>query len=257
MFYKPIIAGNWKMHHTVNSAIAAVRILRDTIPVIDQVNLIVFPPFIALPAVLHTLQGSSISVGAQTVHWENEGAFTGEISTAMLRDLSVQYAIIGHSERRRYFAETDERVNKRLQAALSAGLHSILCIGESLEEYQAGRTEAVISTQIRAGLSGIDSTLLHRLIIAYEPIWAIGTGMTASPEQAQSVHILIRTLLRQSPAEKGKKLPILYGGSVKAENVVALLKQADIDGVLVGAASVDPRVFAELIMTAAYRQSSY
>ncbi len=242
-----LIAGNWKMNKTVAEAIALVDELKQKSGIISKADVVVCPPFTALPAVVEELQKSSIGVGAQNVHWAESGAYTGEVSAAMLRDIGVRYAIIGHSERRQYFGETDETVNKRLQAALAAGLTPIVCVGESLEQRENGEMASVVTSQLKADFAGLSSEDMESVIVAYEPIWAIGTGKTATPEQAQEVHALIRNQLRESFKTVADGTRILYGGSVKAANATELLNQADIDGALVGGASLKADDFLGII----------
>ena len=194
------------------------------------------------------MQGSNIGLGAQNVHWAEKGAFTGEISAAMLKELGVQYVVIGHSERRQYFGETDETVNKRTKAALAAGLKPIVCVGETLAEREAGATTKVVERQVRVGLAGLHSADWDQLVLAYEPVWAIGTGKTATTAQAQEVHAFIRKLLAElAGAEAAAKLRIQYGGSMKPENAKELISQPDIDGGLIGGASLEAKSFADIV----------
>ena len=218
-----LIAANWKMHHGPAATAAFCTELRDH--ELDGVDVVVCPPFASLAIAVQLLAGTEIGVAAQNVHWENDGAYTGEVSPPMLRELGVYGAIVGHSERREYFGESDETTAKRARAALAAGLFVIACVGETESEREAGETEAVLRRQI-AALGDADD----RLVVAYEPVWAIGTGTTATPELAQEAHALIKSLL---------DVPVLYGGSVKPENAAELLAEPDVDGALVGRASLD------------------
>jgi triosephosphate isomerase len=248
---KPIIAGNWKMYKTAGEALALVNALKDEVEDIKNVEIVVCPPFTALYAVSTIIQGTNLKLGAQNVHWEREGAFTGEIAAPMLKELSVQYAIVGHSERRQYFGETNEGVNKRAKAALAAGLHPIICVGETLQHREAGMTQALVLEQIEGSLAGFSKDDMLDSVIAYEPVWAIGTGRNATPEQAQEVHAYIRCLLASMfDAATANSVRIQYGGSVKAANAAQLLAEADIDGALVGGASLDAKGFAEIVRAA-------
>jgi len=246
---KPIIAGNWKMHFVVSEAEIFVKELiaaLDGGP--DNVDAVVAPPFTALFSIGKLLRGSTIGLAAQNAHWETTGAYTGEVSAKMARDVGCKYVIIGHSERRQYFGETDETANKRLHAVFADGLTPILCVGEILEERKAGRTWTVIETQLRQGLAGVSRDDAESLVIAYEPVWAIGTGETATPDQAQEVHAQIRGLMKDLFDETlAQGLRIQYGGSVKPENVRTLMDQPDIDGALVGGASLKVDSFIKLI----------
>ena len=244
----PVIAGNWKMHNTVDESLALVRELKQLVLGVGGVEIVVAPVFTALDAVSAEINGSNISLASQNIFWEEKGAYTGEIAPGMLTDVGCTYAIIGHSERRQYFGETDESVNKRVKAALAAGLTPILCVGETLEQREAGKTPEVVSRQVKGGLAGLDSAEVDRLIIAYEPVWAIGTGKTATPEQAEEVHADIRGLVSSiAGADTGSGIRILYGGSVKPDNVDVLMSQPDIDGALVGGAALKAESFARII----------
>ena len=245
---KPIIAGNWKMYKTSADAVALVTALKTEVAGITKSEIVVCPPFTVLAAVATALANSNIQLGAQNVHWEKEGAFTGEIAPAMLKDLCVRYAVVGHSERRQFFGETDAGVNKRAKAALANGLRPIVCVGEMLADREAGKTEAVVTGQVRGSLAGFDKAQILETVIAYEPVWAIGTGKTASPAQAQEVHALIRRLLGELfGADVAGQVRIQYGGSVKADNAKELLGQPDIDGALVGGASLKAGDFAAIV----------
>jgi len=241
----PIIAGNWKMNTTVSEAIALVSEMRSGLDEIDGVEKIVCPPFISLVPVREIIKGSSIKLGAQNIYFEDKGAYTGEISPIMLADL-CQFVIIGHSERRQYFNETGEIVNRKVKAALKVGLKPILCIGEKLDENEAGRTEEVVTEQLNLALAEVDS--LNRLIIAYEPVWAIGTGRTATGDQANETIGLIRhNIAKLYDKETAQQLSILYGGSVTADNIAEFVKQPEIDGALVGGASLKAPQFLNIV----------
>jgi len=244
---RPIIVGNWKMHKTTAEAVALVEALKASIASIQDVDIGVAPPFTALMAVAEALRGSAIFVAAQNMHWEPQGAFTGEISAAMLTEVGCTRVIIGHSERRQYFAETDATVNRKLKAALNVQLDPILCIGETLEQREGNATFGVLEQQLRQGLADIPATGMQRLVMAYEPIWAIGTGKTASPAQAQEVHAFIRGLLGHLYGKAlAVEMRIQYGGSVNAGNVQTLMTQPDVDGALVGGASLEASAFAQI-----------
>jgi triosephosphate isomerase len=245
---RPIIAGNWKMNNNSAESVELVSRLKEMISGVKAVEVVVAPPYTALGAVATAIKGTTIALSSQNIFWEEKGAFTGEISPAMLKDVGCQYAIIGHSERRQYFGETNETVNKRLKAALGASLTPIVCIGETLEEREADKTLTVIEQQLKEGLAGISSGEMERVVIAYEPVWAIGTGKTATPEQAQGIHQFIREMLAQVFDEGvAEGIRILYGGSVKPDNVDQLMSQKDIDGALVGGASLKADSFARIV----------
>ncbi|HON61886.1 MAG TPA: triose-phosphate isomerase [Deltaproteobacteria bacterium] len=245
---KPLIAGNWKMFKTLDEAGAYAGDLARRISDVDSTEILVCPPFVYLQTLVKAFEGSPVKIGSQNVFWEDSGAFTGEISAPMLRSIGASYAIIGHSERRQFFGETDETVNKRLLAALRGGLTPIVCVGETLEQREAGKTFAVIEAQVKRGLSGIDTDRASSLVVAYEPVWAIGTGKTATPEIAQESHSFIRGLLKDLFGEETADLVrILYGGSVKGDNIDSLMARADIDGALVGGASLDAASFERII----------
>lgn len=249
---RPIIAGNWKMYKTASEALALINALKSEAAGITKPEIIVCPPFTALYAASTLAAGTNLQLGAQNVHWEKEGAFTGEIAAGMLKELSVTYAIVGHSERRQFFGETDAGVNKRAKAALAAGLRPIVCVGEMLADREAGKTADVVTTQVRGSLAGFGKDDILATVIAYEPVWAIGTGKTASPAQAQEVHALIRRLLGELfGGDVAGKVRIQYGGSVKADNAKELLGQTDIDGALVGGASLKAADFAAIVKAAA------
>ena len=251
MSRKLIIAGNWKMNHTGAATRTAIRQLAEKTAAIETIDIVICPPFTSLATAVSETSDTSIAVGAQNVHWEKSGAYTGEVSAEMLTEIPVRYVIVGHSERRQYFAETDETVNKRLRAALGAGLLPIVCVGETLEERQAGNTDAVVSKQIAGSLANLTATDIESVVIAYEPVWAIGTGVTATPEQAQEVHGQIRQILRDRfDAATGESIRIQYGGSAKVNNVAELMSKPDIDGALVGGASLEPDDFSQLLANA-------
>jgi len=244
---RPVIAGNWKLFKTIAEATAMVNELRPLVAGNTTVEIVVAPVFTALSRVAQALSGSNVRLAAQDCYWQEEGAYTGEVAPGLLADAGCSHVIIGHSERRQYFGETDETVNKKAKAALAAGLTAIVCVGETLAEREADSTFAVIEKQLRGGLAGLTTELLAQTIIAYEPVWAIGTGKTASDDQAQEVHAFIRTLLAQMFChEVADVMRILYGGSVKPDNVKGLMGQADIDGALVGGASLKADSFAAI-----------
>lgn len=248
MSRKPVIAGNWKMFKTVPEALAFVRDIRQTIVGLEHVQVVLCPPFTALALMSDALRGSGISLGAQNVFWEDKGAFTGEISPVMLKDAGCSYVIIGHSERRQYFGETDEKVNQKIKAILGHALIPIMCVGETLDEREAGVTEKIVRAQTAAGLDGLAPEQVAQMVIAYEPVWAIGTGRTASDEDAQAVIAYIRDIVReQFGAAAAGNARILYGGSVKPGNTAGLMSKGDIDGALVGGASLKVESFAEII----------
>ena len=248
---KPIVAGNWKMNKTVADAVTLVQDLKLELGETRGVDVVVCPPFTALKSVVDAASGSRIFVGAQNMHWEKSGAFTGEISAEMLRDIFCHYVILGHSERRQYFGENDEVVNKKAKAAHAANLKPIVCVGETLAEREAGATFKVIEKQVRGSLNGLTKTELTNTILAYEPVWAIGTGKSATTEQAQEVHAQIRKLLAAiSDDSVANSVRIQYGGSVKASNAKELFSQPDIDGGLIGGASLEARSFVEIVKAA-------
>ncbi|HEX3608526.1 MAG TPA: triose-phosphate isomerase [Solirubrobacterales bacterium] len=244
----PYIAANWKMHKTAAEAGEFVDALLPQIAA-TQSDVVICPPFTALSAVVERRYGTAVRVAAQNMHEEEAGAFTGEVSAPMLVELDVEAVVLGHSERRRYFGESDEALARKVRAALTAGLEPILCVGESEEARDAEQTEAVLERQLQADLAAVESTELNRVVVAYEPIWAIGTGRTATPEQAQEACGFIRDLLRERGAV-ADEVRILYGGSVKPANATELMAQPDIDGALVGGASLDPGDFAEIVKAA-------
>ncbi|MBI5749411.1 MAG: triose-phosphate isomerase [Nitrospinae bacterium] len=254
---KPLIVGNWKMNNSTAESVDLAEKLKKTVKDMAGVEVVVAPPFTALGSVRDAIKGSNIKLSAQNVFWEDKGAYTGEVSPLMIRDLDCEYVIIGHSERREYFKESDEIVNKKIKAALRNKLKAIVCVGESLKEREEDKTMQVIESQIRKGLEGILNSELRttnhevRLVIAYEPVWAIGTGRNATPSQANEVHAYIRKLLSQIFNEDiASNIKILYGGSVKPSNSAELMSEKEIDGALVGGASLDTDSFAQIVRSA-------
>jgi len=245
---KKLMAANWKMYKTPDQTR---DFFRDFLPLVgkhDRDEIAVCPPFVDVPAAVEAAKGSNVAIGAQNMYWEKEGAFTGEISTGMLLAVGCTHVIIGHSERRQYFGETDDTVNLKLKAALEAGLIPIVCVGEVLEEREAGLTEDVLRRQCLRAFHAISGKKAAKLVIAYEPVWAIGTGKTATPQLASEAHQLIRSEAGKALGEDlAENLRILYGGSVKPENAKALMSEAEIDGALVGGASLDPKSFAAIV----------
>ena len=240
----PLIAGNWKMFKTVQESVVFVKELRGLVKDVTDVHILVAPPFTALHAVAEAARNTNIGVSAQNFYWEREGAFTGEVSPGMVKEAGAEYAIVGHSERRRLFGESDQIVNRKAKAAIGAGLRPIVCVGETLEERERNETFGVLDRQIRDGLNGLPPTF----VIAYEPVWAIGTGRNATSAQAQEAHAHIRGRLREGfGAEAAGRCHILYGGSVKPENIRELIGQPDVDGALVGGASLDVTSFAAIV----------
>ena len=245
---KPIIAGNWKLNKTPHEAILLVDELKRELVDVTGVDVVLCPPFVDLTDVSDALVDHDIALGAQNVFWEDAGAFTGEISAPMLKDLGVAYVIIGHSERRQYFHETNETVNKRLRAVLKHGLTPIVCVGENLAQRESNKTFDVIKDHCEGSLSGLSAEEMGKVVLAYEPVWAIGTGKTATPQQAQEVHVFIRQLLgKMFNEETASSVRIQYGGSVTPDNIVSLMAQADIDGALVGGASLKAPSFAAIV----------
>ncbi|MDD4601558.1 Triosephosphate isomerase [bioreactor metagenome] len=245
---KPIIAGNWKMHKNIGEAVALVRELAELTADVKEVDMVVCPPFTALYPVSEELKNTGIGLGAQNMYWEKQGAFTGEVSPVMLKDAGCQYVIIGHSERRQYFAETDETVNKKVKTALSYNLIPIMCVGETLEQRETGTTEAIIGQQVKGGLAGLTSAEVAGMVIAYEPIWAIGTGRTASADDANTVCGFVRkTVAELFDIQTAASVRIQYGGSVKPSNIAELMAKSDIDGALVGGAALDAAGFSQII----------
>lgn len=243
---KPVIAGNWKMHKGPESARKFCREFGQVAPPVEDRSVLIFPPALSLTAVRDGLSEHGIGLGVQDIHWESEGAFTGQISAPMAREAGATFALVGHSERRHVFGESDEETGRKVMAAFAAGLTPVLCVGETLEERQAGRLEEVILRQLDAGIADSDDGDLRTILIAYEPVWAIGTGETATPGDAADAHARIRARLRTRLGDAADAVPILYGGSVKPNNATELLSAGDVDGVLVGGASLDPRDFAKI-----------
>jgi triosephosphate isomerase len=250
---RPLIAGNWKLHCGPSDARKlALEIRNGRMGRRDAVDVLLCPPYVSLAAVGEIVHGSGIALGAQNVFWEASGAWTGEVAAPMLVDAGCGWVILGHSERRQHFGESNAGVARRLRAALAAGLECIVCVGETLEERESGATERVVSTQVREGLEALDVGDWARVTLAYEPVWAIGTGRTATPEQAQEVHALLRDLVSQrAGASVAQQTRIQYGGSVKPANAATLLGQADVDGALVGGASLDASAFLAIVEAAA------
>ncbi|MBI5341991.1 MAG: triose-phosphate isomerase [Deltaproteobacteria bacterium] len=243
----PVIAGNWKMFKTAGESSVFVKEFLPLVAGIKGVEIVLAPSFLSLSAVAALTAGTNAGVASQNVHFAAEGAYTGEVSPGMVKDAGAKYAIVGHSERRQYFAETDESVNRKVKAALAAGLVPIMCLGETLTERESGKTFQVVERQLRAGLSEIAAATAPKVIVAYEPVWAIGTGKTATKEQAQEVHAFLRRILKELFGDAGLAIRILYGGSVKPENISELMAQPDIDGALVGGASLKAASFASIV----------
>ena len=243
----PVVAGNWKMHKTAAESAAFAEAFLPLVAGVTGVEIVLAPPFPSIAPLAAALKGSGVGVASQNVHFADEGAYTGEVSPAMVKDAGATYCIIGHSERRQYFAETDESVNRKVRAALAAGLTPIFCLGETLSEREEGRAFDVVSRQLREGIRGIAAAEAPKVILAYEPVWAIGTGKTATPEQAQEIHAYLRVQMKEIWGEAAAAVRILYGGSAKPDNVAALLAKEDIDGGLVGGASLFPETFAWIV----------
>ena len=251
----PFIAANWKMFKTVHEAVVFAKEFRAMVKDVDDVEIVVAPPFTALHSVAEAVRNSTVAVAGQTLHWEREGAYTGEISAGMLKEAGAEYVIIGHSERRRLFHETDETVNRKLMAALAAQLTPIVCIGETLEEREGDQTLPVLDRQIKAGLDGLTGDQVASLVVAYEPVWAIGTGRNATPVQAGEAHAHIRSRLRGwFGGHAADHCHVIYGGSVKPDNIHELVLLPDVDGALVGGASLEVQGFADIV--ARSRQSA-
>ena len=242
----PVMAGNWKMYKTARQAADTVRSLAGLVAGVQNVEVVICPPFTALAAAVEAAKGSGVAIGAQDCYWEKEGAFTGEVAVPMIADLGCRHCIVGHSERRQFFGETDATVDKKVAAVLAQGLGCIACVGETLAEREAGQTFAVLERQIRSGLAR--HLAAPRLVVAYEPVWAIGTGKTATPVQAQEAHAFIRGVVAQAATPAAAQaVRILYGGSEKPDNIAALMAQPDVDGGLVGGASLDAASFARIV----------
>jgi len=244
----PFIAGNWKMYKTVSEAVVFVKELRTAVKDVDRVEIVLAPAFTAVHAVAEAARNTNLGVAAQDLYWEREGAFTGEVSAEMVKEAGAEYAIVGHSERRRLFGESDAIVNRKAMAALGAGLTPIVCIGETLEEREREDTLAVLDRQIKDGLDRMSAEQVAEIVVAYEPVWAIGTGRTATAAQAGEAHAHIRKRVRQwFGADAAEKCHIIYGGSVKPDNIRELIAETDVDGALVGGASLDVRGFADIV----------
>jgi triosephosphate isomerase len=246
---KPVIAGNWKMYKTLSESVETALALKPLVANANHCEVVIAPVFTALKTVCDRLDGSNVKVSAQDCSTEREeGAHTGEVAAFMLRDVGARYVIVGHSERRQFYSETDESVNRKVRAGLAAGLTVIMCVGETLAQRDEGIAQDVVSTQLVGGLSGLTASDLDRIIVAYEPVWAIGTGRTATPEQAQEMHAFIRRVFAdRHSSDAANALRILYGGSVKPDNIQGLMAQADIDGALVGGASLKADSFAQIV----------
>lgn len=250
-FRKKIVAGNWKMNLSVSDATELASAVSRDLADFRDVEVILCPPFTALRSVGEVISGGNVKLGAQNLHWDKDGAFTGEISATMLRDLYCRYVILGHSERRTLFGETDEIVNRKAAMAIESGLEAIVCVGEQLQQREADETEAVVGAQVRGSLNGLEAKL-DKVIIAYEPVWAIGTGLTATPEQAQEVHCFIRRTVEQMAGDDvAGGIRIQYGGSVKSANAREIMAQPDVDGALVGGAALEARSFSEIVRAGA------
>ena len=250
----PLIAGNWKMHKTVEETVLHVRTLKPRVRDLTSVDIVVAPPFTAVHAAAEVARGTNVAVGAQDLYWEAAGAYTGQVSAPMIREAGAEYVIIGHSERRTLFGETDDTVNRKLVAALAAGLVPIVCVGETLEERTHDRTLAVLDRQLAEGLAGLAGEQVATLVMAYEPVWAIGTGRTATAAQAQAAHLHIRRrLTERAGTAAAEACRLLYGGSVKPANTAELLAEQDVDGALVGGASLDVDDFVAIVTAAAGR----
>ncbi|HHO77327.1 MAG TPA: triose-phosphate isomerase [Deltaproteobacteria bacterium] len=245
---KPLIAGNWKMFKSLDQVGTFADDFISRVLDIENTDILLCPPYVYVQSLAQACEGTQVMVGAQNVFWEDEGAYTGEISALMLKSIGAEYSIIGHSERRQFFHETDETVNKRLFASIKADLVPIVCVGETLNDRESGKTFDIIGSQIRQGLEGLGSDMADTLVIAYEPVWAIGTGKTATPQMAQEVHAYIRTVITGLfGKEIAQNMRILYGGSVKGDNIDSLMAQDDIDGALVGGASLDAASFERIL----------
>jgi len=245
---KPLFVANWKMNKTVVEAIALAKALKNEFIGMTNREIVICPPFTALAAVAAEIKIANILLGAQNMHYEKEGAFTGEISPVMLKEIGVKYVILGHSERRHYFNESNELINKKLKSAAAFGLNPIFCVGETSEEREKKKTKAVIEKQIVEGLRGISEFEMQKINIAYEPVWAIGTGKNASPKQAENVHLFIRGIVKKLYYKRiSDNLRILYGGSVNPENVEGFMEKSSVDGVLVGGASLDEKKFIKIV----------
>ena len=247
-YRRPLIAGNWKMFKTCSEAVDTAEQLVKLVATTNDIDVMIAPPFTALALVADVIKRSRVSMGAQNLFWETEGAYTGEISPAMLVSAGCRYVIIGHSERRQYFGDTDETVNKKIRAAVKNDLIPLMCVGESEKERESKETFSILDKQIKKGLEGFSPDDLETLVIAYEPVWAIGTGKTATSDQAQEAHKFLRSMLEKSFGNMlAKSTRILYGGSVKPNNIEELMAMPDVDGALVGGASLDPETFSKIV----------
>ncbi|MCF7887116.1 MAG: triose-phosphate isomerase [Candidatus Omnitrophica bacterium] len=245
---KPFIAGNWKMNKTAVEAVDLASKLKENVGYFKDADILICPPYISLAATQEVIKDSVIDLGAQNMHWESQGAFTGEISPAMLKGVGAKFVIIGHSERRKYFSETSQEVNKKIKAAISAGLLPIVCIGETLEQREKGQEKEVIENQLKEGFDSLSEGDLEKITVAYEPVWAIGTGKTATGQQAEQMHSFIRNWVRENFSNQAaEKIRLLYGGSVKPVNIKGLISNENIDGALVGGASLKVLDFTEII----------
>ena len=254
---KPLIAGNWKMFKTISEGLNLVNIIKAGVHTITECDVAICPPFTALAAIGEALRDTYIELGAQDMHHETEGAYTGEISPLMLKDVGCRYVILGHSERRAYFKETDELINKKVMAALKYNLIPIVCIGETLEEREARRAFEVVKQQFDHSLAELKEEEMERVVIAYEPVWAIGTGRTATPEQAEQMHSYVRRLLNEKYGDSvAARVKILYGGSVKPENTAQLMAKPHVDGALVGGASIKAEAFIQIVANARAKEES-
>lgn len=243
----PVIAGNWKMNKGPHAAREFVREFTARYAPAESGSVILFPPAVSIAVVREALDSRrDVQIGVQNIHWEQDGAFTGETSAAMARDAGAEFALIGHSERRHVFGETDAEVQRKVRAALAAGLTPVICVGELLEERKAGQVDAVITRQLGSAIEGLTADQAYSFLVAYEPVWAIGTGVTATPADASGAHAVLRAMLMERLGEEGGQVPILYGGSVKADNFAALLAAEHVNGLLIGGASLDPEVFATI-----------
>jgi triosephosphate isomerase len=245
---KPIIAGNWKMYKTVSESMDLANLVKRGLSDVEDVDIVLCPPFTSLSDVHEVILETNIALGAQDVHWEKEGAFTGEISAPMLKNIGCEYVIIGHSERRQYFEETNATVNRKVKAALAEGLKPIVCVGEKIEERRAGKTFDVIADHVENSLAGLSKEDMQKTVIAYEPVWAIGTGVNATDEQAEEAHKYIRDLLKKIyDSATAAEVRIQYGGSVKPDNIKGIISQPDVDGALVGGASLKAESFIQIV----------
>jgi triosephosphate isomerase len=245
------MAANWKMYKSAQQTIAFFDKFKPLVSAVDRCEIVIFPTSLCIPAAVAAAEGSSLNVGGQNIHWAKEGAYTGEISAVMLREAGATWTLVGHSERRQYFHETDTDVLKKTHAALEADLTPLICLGERLEEYIAGKTDEVLVRQFAAGVAGLTEEQFAKVVVAYEPVWAIGTGKTATPEVASGAHKLIRgEAEKRFGSEAARDLRILYGGSVKPDNIEHLMREEEIDGTLVGGASLDPESFSKIVRAA-------